>query len=263
VLTQERATCPKESVGSTYKDAMGCSGVTTIPAGCAKETVRARLEVSVRWTIDVQQRCTGDASTYVVPASGDPKPALQSAGAACFRNKNKFKPESTWTSLYALTELSIDEKIAEARTQAPMMLDLLLAGDAKSNLPAVGAPAATFCRDDGAFLDGAPGAMPKGLAIPPAATLVPLVAARAPLAGDASGDALTGQEWRAEQALWEQCRAPEVKDRVVTQERCQLLRQLDRFLRDVEDAARPETPKGSASTTPSASTSASAKKGAP
>jgi hypothetical protein len=268
VLAQERATCPSDAAPPPTKDGMGCSGVLTLPDACARETVRARLEVTVRRSIDVAQRCAGDATTYAVPASGDPRPALQSAGAACFRNKNKFKPEASWTSLYALTELTIEEKIVEVRTRAPLILYLLLDADAKMNLPEIGATPATFCREDGAFLDGTPGALPKDVAptapntpttaIVPADKLVPLVEARAPLAGQESTVGLTTQPWQPEQRLWEQCRAPDVKDAVAAQERCQLLRQLDRFLRDVEDAARPETPKGAASATSSASSASSA-----
>jgi hypothetical protein len=262
VLAQERATCPAGQAPLT-KDAMGCEGAATIPSACTHETVRARLEVAVRWTLDVQQRCTGDAVAYAVPASGDPKPPLSTAGAACFRNKNKFKPESTWASLYALTELQIEEKVEEVRTRAPKLLARLLAGDA----------APTFCRDDGAFLDGTPGALQGTMAdVPAATTFVPAILAKAPLAGEQGTFGLTTQAWRTEQALWEQCHAPEIKDVVVAQERCQLLRQLDRFLRDVEDAARPETPKGTGTGATSASVSGSAsaagsasatKKGAP
>jgi hypothetical protein len=264
VLAQERATCPKERVGTPTQDTFGCSGLVTLPEVCTRETIRARLELSLRRTIDVQQRCVGDASPYAIPASGDPRSALQNAGSACFRNKNKFKPEATWTSLYALTELSIDEKIVEAKTRFPFLVVELLDADAHANIPELGAPTAMFCREDGAFLDGTPGALPSTMKLPMEKLVPPLVSlieARAPLSGQDKNVAATGQTWRAEQELWEQCRAPEVKDALVSQERCQLLRQLDRFLRDVEDAARPETPKGAASATPSAS--ASTKKGAP
>jgi hypothetical protein len=262
VLAQERATCPKEGAPPTARDAMGCTGAPSLTDACTRETIRARLEVAVRWTIDVQQRCTGDASAYAVPASGDPKQALTTAAAGCFRNKNKFKPESTWASLYQLTELEIEEHVDEARTRAPQLLARLLTAEATP----------LFCRDDGAFLDGTPGALQGAPAdVPAASTFVPAILAKAPLAGEQGAIGLTGPTWSTEQSLWEQCHAPELKDVVVAQERCQLLRQLDRFVRDVEDAARPETPKGAASATtngsasaaPSTSPSSTTKKGAP
>lgn len=250
VLTQERGTCPKDQAPASIKDAIGCSGAASLPESCTHETIRARLEVAVRYAIDVQQRCAGDAAPYAVSTSGDPKPALATAGAACFRNKNKFKPESGWTSLYALTELEIDERLEEARTRAPRMLAALLSGNS----------APIFCRDDAAFLDGAPGALQGTPAdVPPAASFVPQILGRAPLSGEQGAVGLTNQTWRTEQSLWEQCHAPGLESVVVAQERCQLLRQLDRFVRDVEDAARPETPKGA----PSASASSSAKKEGP
>lgn len=256
VLAQERGTCPKDSAPASVKDSVGCAGAVTLPQACTRETVRARLEVTVRWTIDVQQRCAGDVAPYAIPASGDPKPALAAAGAACFRNKNKFKPESTWASLYALTELDVAERIEEARTRAPSLL-AVLSSNAKANEMAELGARAIFCRDDGAYLDGTPGTPSTTSDVPPAAAFVPMLVDAAPLAGEK----MSFESWRSEQSLWELCQSPQVKDAIGAQERCQLLRQLDRFVRDVEDTARPETPKGAASVAPSASSSA--KKGSP
>ena len=261
VLTQERATCPATTPLASSVDLEECRGVTAFAASCSVEPVmRARVEVMVTQAIDVAARCAGDATPFVVPASGDARAALTSAASSCFRARNKFKPEASWTSLYALTELQITEKTASISTAHARLLSRLLDGKTM------------HCRDDGAYLDGTPGrpikpSAPKSDDAPMANAL----AARAPLAGE--GDAastpstpLTGDAWVSEHDLWERC-AGAPKDHVVAQERCQLLRQFDRFVRDVEDLARPETPKGSTtitpgttpSTGPSTSTSAGSK----
>lgn len=238
VVAQERATCPKDLVEkSLVVDEEGCKGLPSIPDGCQSEPVlRARVEVAVSFAIDVAHRCAGDPNAY--PAEGDVRTALSNAGRACFRARNKLKPEASWASLYELTELRVSERIESVTTGSPRLLSRLLSGGA-----------ARSCRDDGAYLDGTPGRPSPTLESAPVdlpalgATLV----ARNPLGGtsDVAQTVLTGADWKSEHALWEQCSAKPVRDNVVAEERCLLLRQLDRFLRDVEDLARPETPKGS------------------
>jgi hypothetical protein len=237
VLAQERAACPKELADKTFAtDEEGCRGLPTIPDGCKSEpTLRARAEVSVTWSLDLAARCAGDAASF--PASeGDPRTALSNGARACFRARNKLKPESSWTSLYELTELRLGERMESVSTATPRLLSRLLAG---------GSP--RHCRDDGAYLDGTSGRPSPTLETAPVdllalgATLV----ARAPLggAGDTANVPLTS-DWKSEHALWEQCNQKPAREHVVASERCLLLRELDRFLRDVEDIARTETPKG-------------------
>ncbi|MGZ3450585.1 MAG: hypothetical protein ACXWUG_17675 [Polyangiales bacterium] len=236
VLAQERAACPKEIAEKAFAtDEEGCKGLATIPDGCKTEpTLRARAEVAVGWSIDVAARCAGDAAAF--PTEGDPKNALSNGARACFRARNKLKPESSWTSLYELTELRFAEKMESASTSTPRLLARLLAGGA-----------ARHCRDDGAYLDGSAGRASPTLETAPVdllalgATLV----TRAPLGGvnDAASIPLTA-DWKSEHSLWEQCNQKPARDHVVASERCLMLRQLDRFLRDVEDLARTETPKG-------------------
>ena len=239
VLAQERGACPSASTPPRSTDAVaGCQGLPALPETCTRETVRARIEITVRRAIDVQQRCAGDVASYDVADDADPRTTLAALGAACFRNKNKFRPETTWASLYALTELRIGERI-DSVTSSTTMPRLIVA--------LLGAPATpAFCRDDGAYLDGTPGVGRASTTAdaPDVSLIAPQLAQRAPLAGEASPIGVTGATWRSEQSLWEECNAPAVRDALVAQQRCQLLRQLDRFVRDVEDSARPETPKG-------------------
>jgi hypothetical protein len=229
-------------------------------SSCTVEKTRARVAVSVTYAIDLVQRCAGDPTPYAIGESGDARPALSSAGAACFRTHNKFHPEATWSSLYALTELEITERPLAVTAAFPHLLARLLAG-----APANAGTAVPFvaCRDDGAYLDGTPG-RPNGSATGGVdVALAALLATRAPLGGEGSSVGVTGDAFRSEQSLWEECNAAAKsggKDLLVNQ-RCQLLRQLDRFVREVEDVARPQTPKGTG-TVPSATPSTSAS-GAP
>lgn len=251
VLAQERGACPSAGAPRSASDAVvGCRGVADLPPACTHETVRARVEVTVRWALDVQQRCAGDAVGYPLGDGADARSALATLGAACFRNRNKFRPESTWTSLYALTELRVDERVASVTASSPIPRLLL----------ALLGPAATpvFCRDDGAYLDGTPGVDASLTAgAPELSTVAAQLAARATIAGESSPIGVTAGSWRSEQSMWDACNAPAAHDLLVAQQRCQLLRQLDRFVRDVEDVARPETPKGAPSPTPSTSSSSS------
>jgi hypothetical protein len=254
IVAQDRATCPDDAPPQRTPDQEGCPLVAAMPPTCKVETTRARIEVTVTYAIDVTHRCAGDAAPYALPDAGDVRAQLASASSACFRNRNKFKPEASWTSMYALTELQIGERPTSVTTAWPRLLVRALA-------PA-GTQQAAACRDDGAYLDGTPGrpAQPTSNDIADAAStaIADGLAFRAPIGGEQSGIGLTNGLYRTEQALWEQCKvsSPETKS-VVVAERCQLLRQLDRFVREVEDAARPETPKGNATSTTSAAPSAS------
>lgn len=234
VIAQDRAHCPDDVVASmATTDDRGCRGVDSFPARCKTEpAIRARVEVEVVHAIDLAHKCAGDAATYS-PSEDDPRGSLSNAGRTCFKVKNKLKPESTWTSLYELTELRMTERVESVKTAFPAMLGKVLKGEGKA-----------FCRDDGAYLDGTAGAPVVAPTVPPL-SLVELLVARAAKPG-MEGDAtpLTGDGFKSEHALWESCNAKPAKDSLVARERCLLLRQLDRFLRDVEDLARPDTPKG-------------------
>lgn len=229
VLSQDRATCPTPALDKVWRsDDLGCRGVEAFPDGCRVEpTLRARVEVEIIYGIDVGYRCAGDVNVFTLDA--EPRNALSTAARTCFRNRNKLKPESTWTSMYELTELRISEKIDAARTPYPAVLSRVLKDEGKP-----------FCRDDGAYLDGAAGASGK----PGEATLAlaELIATRVP--PDSDPTPLTGDGFKTEHALWEQCNGKAAKESLVARERCLLLRQLDKFLREVEDAARVDTPKG-------------------
>jgi hypothetical protein len=235
VLAQERAACPKEIAEKAFAtDEEGCKGLATIPESCKTEpTLRARAEVSVTFALDLSARCAGDAAAF--PTDGDPKTALSNGARACFRARNKLKPESSWTSLYELTELRLAERMESVSTATPRLLARLLAGSAR------------HCRDDGAYLDGTAGRPSPTLETAPVDLLAlgATLTTRAPLggAGDAASTPLTS-DWKTEHAVWEQCNQKPARDHVVASERCLMLRQLDRFLRDVEDIARTETPKG-------------------
>jgi hypothetical protein len=148
----------------------------------------------------------------------------------CFRNRNKLKPETAWTSLYELTELRMSERVDAVRTSFPTVLSKALKGEAR-----------VFCRDDGAYLDGSAGVPQKAIEPAPVA-LATLVAKAPPKEGDQTP--LTADAFKTEHALWEECNSPAARASLVARERCLLLRQLDKFLRDVEDLARPDTPKG-------------------
>ncbi len=253
VVSQLRATCPEDVAPKRTADAMGCLAIAdaVLPASCTSDTVHARIEVTVTYGIEVQQRCAGDGAPYAVPEAGDPKQLLAGHGSACFSSRNKFKPEATWTSLYALTELSIVEKPLLVVSDAAPLVGVLL--DPASPPRA--------CRDDGVFLDGTPGAdaqSPSTATTKSSEELAHLLSARGPLPGEGTSLGVTGGAFRTEQELWEACRpaAPlsptDPKNQLLPALRCQLLRQLDRFVREVEDAARPQTPKG-ASAAPSTS----------
>lgn len=238
VLVQDRAACPNAVVEAQAKsDEVGCRGLDAFDPSCKVEpTLRARVEVEVVHALDVAYRCAGDATTFVT--DGDPRTALTNAARTCFRNRNKLKPESAWTSLYELTELRVGERIDAVRTPFPTVLSKALKGEAR-----------VFCRDDGAYLDGNGGVPSKAVEAPTAA-LGELVTARATRAQTAPDTTpltpLTGDAFKTEHALWEECNTPPARASLVATERCLLLRQLDNFLRDVEDLARPETPKGAA-----------------
>jgi hypothetical protein len=260
VVSQRGAACEGREVPGATRDARGCEGVESFPAKCDPgPPMRARFEIEATYAIDVAQRCAGDRSAYVLPERGDARAGLTSAGISCFRQRNKLRPEASWTSVYALTELSIAERPLRVTTDAPRLMSALLAGKGTS-----------FCRDDGAFLSGRPGAPPvASTPLPPAeeASLAAALAQRAPVAGAIDGGGggggtsgssvgLTGGAWKSEHDLWEACNAKEARGDVVAQERCQLLRQLDRFLTEVETAARQETPRGIATPVPTSTDAA-------
>jgi hypothetical protein len=177
VVSQRGAACRGPHVPEAKRDARGCEGVETFPSTCdAGPPMRARFEVEVTWAIDVAQRCAGDATPYAVPDKGDARAALTNAGAACFRQRNKLRQESAWTSVYALTELSITERPMHVETNAPRLLAALL-----------GKGATAFCRDDGAYLSGRAGAPASATNEPfDEAGLAIALDARAPLAPDGS-----------------------------------------------------------------------------
>ena len=239
VLAQDRAACPTPALDKAWKsDDLGCRGVETFPDSCKVEpTLRARVEVEIVHGLETAYRCAGDANVFAVGAdTSDPRTALSQAARVCFRNRNKLKPESTWTSMYELVELRVTEHADAARTLYPTVLTRLLKGEGKS-----------FCRDDGAYLDGVAGASGK----PGEATLAlgELLVARVP--ADAEPTPLTGDAFRTEHALWEQCSGKTAKESLVARERCLLFRQLDKFLREIEDGARADTPKGGGPPSPS------------
>jgi hypothetical protein len=249
-LTQERATCPAKESQPNLTDAGGCRGVSAFAASCKVEPImRARIEATATFGIELNARCAGDEAPYVLPASGDARAALTTVASACFRARNKFKPEGSWTSLYALTELQLRERPVSITTPFPVLLARVLEGTVM------------HCRDDGAYLDGTPGTPPKTPAKADDVALIAALSSRTPVSpgspeGEPASVPLTGDAWKSEHELWERCNAAAAKDHLVAQERCQLLRQLDRFVRDVEDLARPDTPKGAgAPGAPSASSS--------
>jgi hypothetical protein len=251
-LAQERATCADALLVEPFaRDAEGCAGLAKIPAKCSVEApLRARIEVSVTHAIEITQRCGAGGAPFAVPETGDPKPELTRQGIACFRLRNGSKPEATWTSLYELTELRFVETPIDASSLAPIAIMDLLEAEG-------GHGAGRFCRDDGAYLDGTVGApsaprVPREVPRPTVATLAPALSLRTPLGtSKAAAIPLTARgggadaDFRSEHALWEECNDPGARTHVVAQERCLLLRHLDRFLREVDDAARPQTPKGS------------------
>jgi hypothetical protein len=198
--------------------------------------MRARVPVVVTYAIEVSARCLGEPSAVKLPAAGDARNALTTAGVACFRARNRLRPEGSWTSMYELTELQVREQVAHVDTRFPRLVSKLLAAS----------PTPAFCRDDGAFLSGRVGRSNETLAAP-AIDEGDLAEALAKTASFGTSSAasipLTGA-FEAEKTLWERCNAPDAKGELVAQERCQLLRQLDRFLADVDSAARLETPKG-------------------
>ncbi len=236
IFAQERATCPKDAVEPTFRDdAEDCRGVPTMPSSCKVEPVlRARVEVTVVHALDVQYRCAGEPAPFTF--EGDPKSALSTQARACFQRRNKLKPEAAWTSLYELTELEVGEKVVDARSAFPRAIARLIGGES-----------GRFCRDDGAYLDGTSGraaGTKKTDAIEPQALASAIVTRVPPQPVEGASIPLTTPEFRTEHALWEQCNGAPARASLVARERCLLLRQLDRFLRDVEDLARPETPKG-------------------
>jgi len=253
-FAQERATCPSKETLTSTTDAEGCRAVSAFPATCKVEPImRARVEATATYAIEFSARCAGEETPYAVPASGDARSSLTTAASACFRTRNKYKPEASWTSLYTLTELQLKERPLSIVTPFPVLLSRALEN------------ATVGCRDDAAYLDGTPGAPAKAPAKADETALVLALSARAPLSTispdiEAAPIPLTGDAWKSEHELWEKCNAPTAKDHLVTQERCQLLRQLDRFVRDVEDLARPDTPKSGGAPTPSTSASSSGAK---
>jgi hypothetical protein len=237
VIAQDRAACPNPIVEkNATNDDVGCRGLDSFDASCKVEpTLRARVEVQVVNAIEVSYRCAGDTATF--PLEGDPRTALTNAGRTCFRNRNKLKPEAAWTSLYELTELRVAERVDAVRTAYPSLLGKTLRSEAR-----------VFCRDDGAYLDGTGGA-PQRAVEPAPVTLAELVTAKAAKA-DNETTPLTTDAFKSEHTLWEQCNSAPARASLAARERCLLLRQLDKFLRDVEDLARPDTPKGAATGAP-------------
>jgi hypothetical protein len=237
VIAQDRAACPNPVVEQAGKsDELGCRGLDAFDASCKVEpALRARVEVEVVNALDVAYRCAGDTAT--APTEGDPRTALTNAGRICFRNRNKLKPEAAWTSLYELTELRVSERVDVVRTPYPAVLAKALKGEAR-----------LFCRDDGAYLDGTGGVPQKAIEAAPIA-LAELVIAKSARA-DNEPTPLTADAFKSEHALWEQCNGAPARASLAARERCLLLRQLDKFLRDVEDLARPDTPKGAATVAP-------------
>lgn len=240
VVSQRGAACRGDKVPGAVRDARGCEGLEAFPETCdAGPPMRARFEVTVRYALNVAQRCAGDTAAYVVREGRDPRAELTAGGVSCFRQRNKLRPETSWASVYALTELSFQESLQRVTTTAPRLLAQLLEGKGSA-----------FCRDDGAYLSGRPGAPhePNGTD-GGATTLLDSIVARslaerAEAGRVASTVPLTASSWKSEHDLWEACNAKEARDDVVAQERCQLLRQLSRFLTEVETAARQETPRG-------------------
>jgi hypothetical protein len=245
VVSQRGAACLGDKVPEAVHDARACEGVEAFPAACdAGPPMRARFEVTVRYALNVSQRCAGDAAAYVVREGRDPRAELTAGGVSCFRQRNKLRPETSWTSVYALTELAFQESLQSVTTSAPRLVAELLAGKRSA-----------FCRDDGAYLSGRPGVAANAANVTEGAldanalralqTEIARGLAERTAAGKvASTVPLTSTAWKSEHDLWEACNAKDARDDVVAQERCQLLRQLDRFLTDVETAARQETPRG-------------------
>jgi hypothetical protein len=231
VIAQERAACPNAIVEkNAAKDDVGCSGLDTFDPSCKVEPkLRARVEVEVVHAIEVTYRCAGDTNSFTI--EGDPRAALTNAGRVCFRNRNKLKPETAWTSLYELTELRMAERVDAVRAPYPTVLSKALRGEAR-----------VFCRDDGAYLDGS-GGVPARAIEPTPIALAELVA-KSSSAKEGDRTPLTTDAFKSEHALWEECNGTAARASLVARERCLLLRQLDKFLRDVEDLARPDTPKG-------------------
>lgn len=253
VIAQDRASCPDDLVASMAKvDDRGCRGVDSFANRCKIEPpIRARVEVTVVHDLELTHRCAGDPTPFAL-SEDDPRGALTAAGRACFKAKNKLKPESSWTSLYELTELRLAEHVDAVQTTFPVMLDKVLKGEGK-----------LYCRDDGAYLDGTAGAPVVAPVVPPVALAEQLIARAARPVIEADATPLTGDGFRTEHALWESCNAQPAKDSLVARERCLLLRQLDRFLREVEDLARPETQKGLSTPGPSPSSVPAASGGTP
>lgn len=239
VFAQQRAACPNAVVERASKsDDLGCRGLDALDPSCKVEpTLRARVEVEIVYGIEVAYRCAGDTTTFAL--EGDARAALTTAGRTCFRNRNKLKPEAAWTSLYELTELRVGERVDAVRTSFPAVLGKALKGEAR-----------LFCRDDGAYLDGNAGVPPKAVDAAPVALAELVVARAARPASEGDTTPLTTDAFKTEHALWELCNAPPARASLVARERCLLLRQLDKFLRDVEDLARPDTPKGAATGAP-------------
>ncbi len=252
VVAQRGAACLGAKIAGATRDGRGCEGFGTFPPECdAGPPMRARFEVTVKYAIDVAQRCAGETQAYPVRDAHDARAELTAGGMACFRNRNKLRPEASWTSVYALTELSIGEQLSSVTSDAPWLLAQLLEGAQP-----------TFCRDDGAYLSGRPGAAAgEAPAAADQAALARGLLARVAAGATGSSVPLTAGGWKTEHDLWEACNAPQARGDLVAQERCQLLRQLDRFLTDVETAARPETPRGLGA--PPVEPTASASKEAP
>ncbi|MFI5298544.1 MAG: hypothetical protein ACHREM_10640 [Polyangiales bacterium] len=273
VLAQEQAVCPHEEAPKSL-DAIGCPGAPTFSPACTDvKTNRARTSLTITRSLDFEVRCSGDTEGYALP-EGDARAALTASASECFQRHNRFKPEASWQSLYALTELRIVEG-------APKLIGELAEVSAHAIVSeerrAHSLPVETqrYCRDDVAYLDGIVPTIGAARADEPAidATIVADALARmTPLTiGPVSARSLgvtppkpwsvpvTGDGHASEQSLWEACAAPQVKDQLVVQERCLLLRQLDRLMRDAEDQARPATPRGTASATPTPSASGSAR----
>jgi hypothetical protein len=231
-LSQDRAVCPKDGNLALTKDAFGCQGSSAMPASCQVEsTVRVRTEVTLPTELAFVYRCNNGLTFSPGEHS---RTEMSTFGVQCFREQNRGKPEAQWQSVYDLIGVQIAETDVDAHTEFPAMLSEVTG--AKS----------TFCREDRAYLDGTaggakPSPWPHALAHAAAKDLLPADSLAASQAV-AAMIPLTHGEFVSEHDLWNACQGGPPSP--IVQERCLLLRQLDRFLRDVEDVARSKTEVG-------------------
>jgi hypothetical protein len=213
-------------------DTFGCQGSSAMPASCHVEsTVRVRIEVTLPTEIAFAYRCKNGITLSPGEHS---RTEISTFGVQCFRDQNRGKPETQWQSVYDLISVQIAENMADAHTEFPALLTELSAGKP------------TFCREDRAYLDGTSGG-PKpapwshALARKSLADFVGTDNA-AKSAADDQQIPLTMNDYVSDHDLWARCQG--ASQNTIVQERCLLLRQFDRFLRDVEDVARSKTEVG-------------------